>query len=163
MGVSYAVWEERAARLLMRIDGMDEAQRRRSVGGSFNAVDTVEHLALVDEYYFPLIEKFDRVAWKDRPSKPRVFYKFAVNGMRKKRRLRMPTIREMTPSDAAMPWEAARKHFVVTQARMKSLLDDVPMEQVVMKHPIFGYLSKADLVTLWDAHLEYHLNRLPLD
>ena len=78
------------------------------------------------------------------------------------RRLRMPTIREMTPSDAAMPWEAARKHFYahgLERASVDAIARQVESEGVAQVVVLSDDIGKYDTIkSRFPAGTQFHIS-----
>lgn len=152
--------ESKRKAMLERVHALP-AERQTAHPGpkEFSPVEVLMHMALAEEVDLVMMDKTPPSSLAGKRAKPRFMYRWAVNGMRKAKR--MPTMGQMVPKPGVSLEEAETKWSEV-RSRIAAHLESLPgLDAPACKHPFFGVLSAADLLNLLDAHQHYHDTRFP--
>ena len=150
--------EERRTALTERVRMLPAAkQTAQPAPKEFSPAEVIMHMALAETYDLKKMEK--ELDLSGKCPKPTFFYRNAIKNMAAAKR--MPTFGAMTPK-SAVNLDAPDKAWAEVREKQKKYFDRIadPGDPMI-KHPFFGLLSAADVLTLLEAHAHYHETRLP--
>ncbi|MBS1706945.1 MAG: DinB family protein [Armatimonadetes bacterium] len=150
--------EERRIALGERVRAMPEGQRTTPpFRGALAPDSTILHMAIVDEFYPPLLEAGQKSGIVGQAAKPNFMHRFAVRRMNAVKSI--PTPGSLAPS-SGLDLEAAINRWAEVRSRIEPFVHQAPYERAALKHPFFGLLSLSDLLDVMEAHQTYHEHRL---
>ena len=156
-------WESvmaKAEGLMATVRAMTPEERTTAPPKGLNALDTIKHLSLTDQFEIGLIRKNQ----PHREKKPGMNFigRWAVSGMKSAKPV--PTIKALLPQTSstvtdAMVAEAVEEWQMTLDQIGKAIAASSP-DKTLFKHPAFGLMGPLDLIVLLDSHLDYHIARL---
>lgn len=147
--------------VLTRVASLPEADRTLSPGpDAWSPAQVVTHLVLAEQEYLGLIARAaERGVGGLRPTRsPLVGLLCFVM----RQGIPVPVPPGMAPpADASL--EAAARIWEVSRADLRRWLESVddPRREVLGVHPQLGPMSATQMLAVLDAHLRYHLKRMP--
>lgn len=149
--------EDRRKSMTDRILKMPPEQQKSGSSKAFSPAEVLDHMALTEEWYFPLMDKADRAALKPKGAKVNFLYRMVLRKLRSASSV--PSMSAMTPKPDVKADDGA-EHWGKVREELKSRLEAVPLDEPVFRHPMFGRMSPRHVIEIFDAHTDYHEKRL---
>lgn len=139
---------------------MPEEKWTESVGGSFNALETLAHLAHVEDMYLGVIEKRSDAKWSHKRPGPNFLYRQVCKTLVKGKQI--PAPKSFHPQTTVETIQEGIDLWNQTSQRIENCLTHIPDTETAARHPLFGRMSRFHVVEILKFHTEYHRQRLPL-
>lgn len=145
--------------MIATVLAMSEEQRHTpAVKGGFTPAETIEHMAMAEAYYLPMIQKTTLKGLRGRAAKTSFLFPFVVRKLASAQPV--PTMKEMTPAEAKPDPERAADHWRQVRKKMRDATSDLDDDATALKHPLFGLMGPADIIEINTAHMMYHRKRI---
>ncbi|HMS56757.1 MAG TPA: DinB family protein, partial [Fimbriimonadaceae bacterium] len=149
-----AMWaslEQRRKSLTDRILAMPPEQQRAGTSKSFSPAEVLDHMALSEAWYLPMMDKADRQTLKAKGAKVNFLYGMVVRKLRSAKSV--PSMRDMTPKADVKPEDGA-EHWEKVRNDLRLRISAVGLDEPVFRHPLFGRMSPRHVMEIFDAHTD---------
>lgn len=153
---AWAGLEEERQDLTAFVLGLDTSkQSAPSVPKAFSPAETLEHMAMVESIYLPLVQKFGPAKGT---GKPNFLFGIVLRQMAKKKPI--PTPPMFTPKVKELEARVAANRWETVRSELRDALGGIPLDQVCLKHPLFGKMCPQHIIELFSEHTKYHRARV---
>ena len=156
-------WEQAEALradLLARVAARPETERNdKPAPESWSPLQVVAHIILAERFINDYA-KPDAVA----PDTPLAWWQPAVIrtlNATLSAGIALPAPEMMLPGDEPAGLPALDSEWADERARFHAMLAASPPDRVTGAHPIFGPITAAQMLSMMNAHLAYHIKRFP--
>jgi len=135
-----------------------DQQKAHPAPKEFSPLEVLQHMALAEQFDVELMRKRPPEQLRGRRARTNFIYRNAISKMESGRRL--PTMGSMVPrtslsaNEADQDWQGVR-------ANVRQFLEKAETPETPVMKSILGTLSAADLLRLFEAHMNYHEQRFP--
>jgi hypothetical protein len=120
----------------------------------------IEHMAIVEQFSLNLMLKQDASGFANKNGEGNFILKLVERQLGKPGKT-IPAGGPLNPAPGTT-LDGGIEHWDQVRAKISAHLESFGADQVVCKHPLFGYLSKATVVRQMAAHQGYHRDRTPV-
>lgn len=139
--------------------GLSEGDRHTThAPKAFTPAQTLGHMAMVEEFYLPIMRKLASDGQPRRPSRPNFLYRWVLKACQKPKPI--PTTASFTPPGDRPDARALADQWRSVRHQIAELMSDAGPTDTVLKHPLFGRMGPIDIIALFREHQRYHMMRM---
>lgn len=157
---SLAEYQAAVADLQRDLLAMPQEKWTESVGGSFNALETLAHLAHVEDIYLGVIDKRANAKWSQKRPGPNFLFGQVCKSLKKGKQV--PAPKSFHPQQSVANIQEGVDLWNQSSNKLRQELEDIADTETAARHPLFGRMSRSHILEILTFHIGYHRMRLPL-